>query len=160
MKRPLALLALLPLLLTAACGGDKDIVPKGGVWTYGGSKIVSNTCGGDPPTDPAGSFTITLKGDGAFTVNDGDFDEAFDCTYSGSEYNCPDRLVSSEKDSNLDATLNGNLDIVGTLISATEVDGTQTVNLSCTGASCGIVAGFLGYTLPCKYSYEFTATAN
>ena len=76
MKRLSALLALLPLIL-ATCGGDADIVPKAGTWTYGGSSIVTNSCGGDPPTDPAGNFTITLKGDGVFTVNDDDFDEAF-----------------------------------------------------------------------------------
>lgn len=158
MKRLLALLAL-PLLFVQACGGD-DIVPKAGVWTYGGSKLVSNTCGGDPPTDPAGNFTITLKGDGMFTVDDNNFDNTFDCSYSGDEYSCPDRVVTSVKDPNFDATINGNVDVTGTLISATEVDGTQTATISCTGASCTAAAEFLGYTLPCKYSYTFTATAN
>lgn len=158
MKRLSALLALLPLIL-ATCGGDADIVPKAGLWTYGGSKVVSNTCSGDPLTDPAGNFTLTLKGDGAFTINDDDFDDAFDCTYNGDDYSCPDRVVYSEKVDNIDATINGNVDVTGTLISATEVDGTQVVKLSCTGGSCGLAAT-LGYTLPCEYSYAFTATAN
>lgn len=162
MKRPLSLLAIpaIPaLLLTLACGGD-DIVPKAGTWTYGGSQIASNSCGGAPPTDPAGNFTLTLKGDGVFTVNDNNFDDAFDCNYSGDEYSCPDRIVTSTKIDNIDATINGNLDIIGTLISATEVDGTQTVSLSCTGASCGLASTLSGYTFPCKYSYTFTATNN
>ena len=158
MKRLLALLAL-PLLLVSACGGD-DIVPKAGTWTYGGSKLVSNTCGTDPPTDPAGNFTITLKGDGVFTVNDDDFDDAFDCNYSGDEYSCPDRVVTSTKVDNIDATINGNLDVTGTLISATEVDGTQTATVTCTGASCDLAATVSGLTFPCKYSYTFNATAN
>lgn len=159
MKRLSALLALLPLIL-ATCGGDADIVPKAGTWTYGGSSIVTNSCGGDPPTDPAGNFTITLKGDGVFTVNDDDFDEAFDCNYSGDEYSCPNRAVLSTKIDNIDATINANLDVTGTLISATEVDGVQTVQVSCTGASCDLATTLSGYTLPCEYSYAFTATAN
>jgi hypothetical protein len=163
MKRLLALLALpallAPVLLTQACGGGDDIVPKAGTWTYGGSEVVSNTCKGDPLTDPAGNFTITLKGDGVFTVNDDDFSEAFDCSYSGDEYSCPDRAVYSEKVDNIDATINGNLDVSGTLISATEVDGTQTVSIDCAGASCALAMD-LGYTFPCSYSYTFTATAN
>lgn len=158
MKRLLATLAI-PLLLLQACGGGDDIVPKAGTWTYGGSKLVSNTCGGDPPTDPAGNFTIALKGDGMFTVDDNNFDDPFDCSYSGDEYSCPDRVVTSQKVDNIDATINGNLDVTGTLISATEVDGTQTATISCTGASCDLAASVVGYTFPCTYSYTFTAAA-
>lgn len=159
MKRPLALLALLPLVLASACGGD-DIVPKAGTWTYGGSKIVSNSCGGDPPTDPAGNFTLTLKGDGVFTINDDDFENAFDCSYSGSDYSCPDRIVTETKLDNIDATIKGELDITGTLLSAVEVDGTQVIKITCTGASCDLAGTVSGYTFPCEYSYDFTATAN
>ncbi len=150
----------LSLALLVACGGGTDIEPKSGTWTYGGSMIVSNSCGTDPPTDPAGNFTITVTGPGKFTVNDGDFDDAFECTYSGDSYTCPDRIVATYKDPNIDATVTSNLDVDGTLISATEVDGTQTVKLTCAGASCALVAAFLGFTLPCEYSYTFTATAN
>lgn len=156
MKRPLAL--LLPLLLVTACGGS-DIVPKAGTWTYGGSTVVSNSCGSDPPTDPAGNFTLTLKGDGVFTIDDDEFDP-FDCSYEGDAYSCPDRVVGSAKVDNIDATIHSNLDIDGTLLSATEVDGTQTVSLSCTGASCDLATTLSGYTFPCEYSYTFTATAN
>ena len=149
----------------ASSGGPGDteqvpIEPKSGTWTYGSSTIVSNSCGGDPPTDPAGNFTLTVTGAGKFTVNDGDFDEAFDCTYSGDSYSCPDRIVGTEKDPNIDATVTSSVDVDGSLLSATEVDGTQTVKLACTGASCALAASIFGYTLPCEYSYTFTATAN
>ena len=149
----------LALLALAACS-TADIEPKSGTWTYNGSMLASNSCGADPPTEAAGNFTITVTGDGVFTVKVPDFAEPFDCTYDGDEYNCPERLADSNKPvETVDATLFYDASIKGTLVSDTEVTGTQTVNLRCEGASCAIAADLVMVTLPCAYSYTFTASA-
>lgn len=151
--------SLLALLALAACGPD-DIEPKSGQWTYDGSMLATNTCDADPPTDATGNFTVTVTGDGKFTVKVPDFDDPFECTYDGDEYSCPERLAGSNKPvETVDATLFYDVGIKGTLVSDTEVTGTQTVNLRCEGASCQLAADFVMVTLPCSYSYTFTASA-
>jgi hypothetical protein len=152
-RRTLALLALF-----TACAGD-DLVPKSGTWMYGGSELVSNSCGGDPPTDPAGNFKLTVTGDGAFTVDDGDFDLPFDCTHDGASFTCPNRDSGMYKVENIDATIYYELSVTGTFADDTSLSGTQVVKVRCEGGSCELAATLAGYTVPCEYSYDFSAIA-
>ena len=102
---------------------------------------------------------LTVSGPGKFTVTDDDFMNPFECTYEGDSFSCPKRLAGSNKpEPTIDATLIYNVSISGNLDSETELSGTQTVDLSCEGTSCGLAA-ILGYMLPCAYSYSFTADA-
>ncbi len=153
MKRLLAALTML-----AACSSS-DLEPRSGTWNYGGSDLVNSTCKGEVPTDPDGSFTLMVTGDGTLTVEDGDFDEPFACTFDGDEYTCPSRAAGSAKVDNIDATLFYEVSVKGTFASETELSGTQVVKLTCEGASCELGAQLYGYTLPCEYSYTFDATA-
>lgn len=149
--------SLLALLALAACSSS-DIEPKAGTWTYNGSVLETNSCNVDPPTDAAGNFTLEVTGDGAFSVDVPSFN-TFECTVDGDEYNCPERLADMNKPvATLDATLFYDASIKGTFVSETEVTGTQVVNLRCEGESCQIAADFLMATLPCSYTYTFTAT--
>jgi hypothetical protein len=151
-------LALLPVLLLA-CSEDA-VEPRSGTWNYGGSKIASNSCGNDAlPTDASGPFKLTVTGDGAFTINDGDFETAFECTYDGDEFSCPNRAAGMYKVDFIDATLFYEVSVSGTIVNASELTGTQVVKARCEGASCMLAADQTGYTLPCEYSFTFDAIA-
>lgn len=151
-----ALAALTPAL--ASCGAG-EISPKTGTWTYNGSNVTTNTCGDNIVTDASGDFTITDNGDGTFTVDDNDGDP-FTCNYSDGSFNCPERLFDTIDDTGVDATITLKASLSGDLDSSTALAGTQTVNVTCAGSSCGTVSAFLGIdALPCNYSYTFTATA-
>ena len=150
---------LAALLVLSACSSS-DFEPRSGAWNYGGSAIVSNTCGSDTlPTDAAGGFTLKVTGDGALTVNDGDFALAFDCTLDGDRFSCPNRGAGMFKVDNLDATVFYEVSVTGDFLSETELTGTQTIKLRCEGMSCAIAPDLKAYTLPCQYSYSFDATA-
>lgn len=151
------LLALLGPLALVTCG-DPDITPKSGTWTYNGSMLATNSCGDTAYTDPEGTFTVAVSGD-HFTVDDGNNDP-FTCSFGGGSYDCPQRVTDTIDDTGLDATVTIHASITGDLESATALGGTQTVQIDCTGASCDTVAAFLNFeSLPCAYSYTFTATA-
>lgn len=151
-------LAVLSVLLLAC--SDPGVEPRSGAWNYGGSEIASNSCGNDAlPTDASGPFRLTVTSDGAFTVVDGDFDTTFECTYDGDQFTCPSRAAGMYKVDFIDATLFYNVGITGTILSASELTGTQVVKARCEGASCTIAAETTGYTLPCEYSYTFDAVA-
>lgn len=153
----LASLFFLPLL--ACDGGAEDVEPKSGTWAYNGSDIVANSCGADPPTDAAGTFTLTVGDGGRFTVDDKTFDNPFECTYEGGSYSCPERIASEISVDGVMATGRFNASISGSLESATALSGTQVVKLSCEGSGCAILASNYNLTLPCEYSYSFTANA-
>jgi hypothetical protein len=154
--QPRCLLVLLPLL---ACDSGSDVEPKSGTWTYSNSEVVANTCGTDPPTDPNGTFTLTVSGEGKFTVVDEAFDGTFDCTFSDGSYSCPRRLASEITLEGVSATAKLNASISGSLESATALTGTQDVNVDCEGDSCAILASMYSLTLPCAYSFTFSAAA-
>lgn len=154
MKRTLAAL----VLVLAACSSEADLEPKSGVWNYNGSTLGMNTCGENTPTDAAGPFTLTVTGEGTFTINDDDFMNAFECTYEGDSFSCPKRIAGSNKpEASIDATLFYNVSITGTLDSETELSGTQTVDLSCEGTSCGLAVPLFFPQLPCAYNFTFSA---
>jgi hypothetical protein len=156
--KPRSLLVLLPLF---ACGGaGANVDPKSGEWSYYDSEIVDNDCGPNAPIDPNGSFTLTVTGGGKFSINDGGYDDAFECTYSGGSFNCPVRAAKEESQVGVDAVAKYNVSVEGSIDSATEVSGVQTVQISCDGADCSIIAGYFEVPqLPCSYSYSFSGSA-
>ena len=60
----------------------------------------------------------------------------------------------------LGSTLASNSCGDGTFESSTEMSGTQTVELTCEGASCPLANTLLQVNIPCSYSYDFTAKAD
>lgn len=157
----IALAACLALVL-ASCGGDGDgnggVSPTTGVWLYAPGSVFDDTCEHpDPPTDPTGEFTLTNNGDGTFTVDDGD--NVFECTLSGSSFNCPERLTEEVDATPLDGVVSVHVSITGSFSSDTDVSGHQTANVTCVGADCATVAtagGISGF--PCSLSQNFTAS--
>jgi hypothetical protein len=157
-----ALLVLSVLLPLLACdgGGSGDVEPKSGSWAYNGGTVSDNTCSDPPPTDPEGNFTLTVTGDGRFTVLDGDFDSAFECTHDGESFNCPKRASGEVTEDGVDAVVTYNVSVEGTLESATALSGNQTVQVACEGGDCGVLAElFMVTELPCSYTYAFSAAA-
>lgn len=158
-KSSRGLLLLLPLL---ACGGGSDIEPRSGTWTYLGSEVTDNSCGGTTPVDPNGNFTITVTGDGKFTVAIEASEEEFACTHDGDTFECPDRLYFNMDyaDLGVDAKVTIRVNISGTLESETMVSGKQTARIECEGASCALAASQANIEMvPCSYSHTFTAEA-
>lgn len=162
--QPRRLLALITTLAggalaggALACGGA-DVEPKSGTWTYLGSNIVSNTCGDSFPTDPVGSFTITVTDGGKFTVNAEDGADAFTCTYDGGKFECPNRVSETIEDADLMAAVTVHVGIAGDLDSSTELSGVQDVDVDCVGSGCALVQTAINVPqFPCAYSYSFNA---
>lgn len=152
------------VLALSGCGGDGDggtINPTTGIWLFVPGDVFDNSCEiTDPPTDPVGDFTITSTGEGTFTVNDGT--NVFDCTVSGSSFDCPRRSVETiDGNPYYDAVGDIQISVHGTFQSATEASGHQTGHLSCTGTDCDnaemlALAGVSGF--PCEVSERFTAS--
>lgn len=157
-----ALLALLSTITAGgplACGGA-DVEPRSGTWTYSGSTIVSNTCGDSFPTDPSGTFTVTVTDGGKFTVNAEDGADAFTCTYDGGEFECPNRVAETIEDPDLMASVTVHVGIHGDLASASELSGVQDVDVDCVGTGCSLIQTAINVPqFPCAYSYSFSARA-
>jgi hypothetical protein len=157
----IALAACLALAL-ASCDGDGNgnggVDPTTGVWLYSPGSVFDDTCEyPDPPTDPTGEFTLTNNGDGTFTVDDGD--NVFDCTLSGSNFNCPERRTEEHDASPLDAVATVHVSIEGSFSSDTDMTGHQTANATCVGADCADAAAAVGMAgFPCSLSQNFTAS--
>ncbi|MBW2261611.1 MAG: hypothetical protein JRG91_06520 [Deltaproteobacteria bacterium] len=154
-------IALAASFVAAGCGSDGNgggtINPNSGTWLFVPGSIVDDTCEyADPPTDPSGDFAMLSTGDGTFTVNDGDV--VFDCTVSGSAFNCPERLTETIDASPLDAIVSVHVSITGTFSSANAASGRQTANVTCVGADCAAAGAAVGVTFPCSVSETFTAT--
>jgi hypothetical protein len=124
---------------------------------YTPGSIVDDVCEyPDPPTDPNGEFTITSTGDGTFTVDDGGV--LFDCTVSGSAFNCPERLTEEIDANPLDAVVSVHVSVTGTFSSSSASSGRQTANVTCVGTQCADAATYAGITgFPCSVSETFTA---
>lgn len=155
----MALAACLALVL-ASCGGDGNggVDPTTGVWLHSPGSIFDDACEyPDPPTDPTGEFTLTNNGDGTLTVDDGE--HVFDCTLSGSSFNCPERSRDDYDASPLDAVATVLISVAGSFSSDTEMSGHQTANATCVGADCAAAATAIGMAgFPCSVSQNFTAS--
>jgi hypothetical protein len=157
-------LATVALALAPACattseedGGTPE--PRTGTWTYEDLGILDNTCGWDEPwTDPDTSFHLTNNGDGTFTIAQDTYGD-FECTQSGSDFECPDRLAGDFPYPQYQVTLALDVSISGEIHSKTHITGVQRFDVECSGDGCA-AAPALGITFPCYYTSEFDATAN
>jgi hypothetical protein len=156
---------MLPLLLLGtACGdgGEPDVEPRDGVWSYNGGPALDDTCMLDQlSVDDPGNFTITNNGDGTFTVND--TQNEFDCTIDGADFSCPSRLAGSDDIGaafGVDATVSYNISVAGSFSSETAMSGRQEIVVSCTGVDCTAVEALVMVDTPCGWAQEFTASAN
>jgi hypothetical protein len=155
-------IALASSLLLVGCGDDGsgggDPDPESGTWIFTGGEIVDDSCEyPDPPQEPDGNFTLLNNGDGTFTVDADDGDRLFDCTQTGSTFNCPDRLYEDIDLSPLSGTVHIHVRATGSFASDTHASGRETADVSCTGADCATAAAAVGVTFPCSYSQDFTA---
>ena len=156
-RSSLVLIALLPLF--ACDGGADEVEPKSGTWNYSGSEIVSNSCGGDPPTDPNGPFQLSVSGERTFKVIDEAFDSEFESSYVGEDFNCPERIAKEIMIDGVTATAKLNVSISGYIESSTLLHGTQTAKLTCEGSGTELPASTYNLSPPCEYSVSFDASA-
>lgn len=149
---------LLLLVLLAACSGP-EITPKAGTWNFEDVILTSNTCKGAGST-PDGEFTLTLLGEGRFTIEADALQNALDCSHEGDHFTCPETLLAKIESPMFDAELLITVEVDGTLMSETEFSANEVVHQSCTGADCDklIVDGDL--TLPCESNLTFNGRAN
>ncbi len=147
-RSPLLILALL-----AACTGP-EITPKAGTWSFEDVILTSNTCKGAGST-PDGEFTLTVLGDGRFTIEADALMNALDCSHGGDEFTCPETLLAKIESTMFDAELLITVEVDGTLTSESEFSASEVIRQSCTGADCDqlIAAGDL--TLPCESNLTF-----
>lgn len=136
-------------------GGGSAI--EEGAWEYSESEATVD-CGAAPaPTNGFGDFGVSGSSSDGFTVNPNDGTDSFDCDLDGSGFLCPDRLVDSASQDGFDAQLEAYVEVVGTVLSSTSVEGEQQGRLECTGSDCGAAAAFFGATFPCTFSIDFDA---
>lgn len=148
----------------SASGSASDSSNSGGSALEDGAWVYSETgssvdCGQAPtPTNGFGDFAVEASSGDGFTVVPNDGTDPFDCDLSGSAFLCPDRLVDTASQGGFDAQLEAFVEVEGTVLSSTSVQGEQQGRLECTGSDCAAAAGFFGATFPCTFDIQFTAT--
>ncbi|MGB1014914.1 MAG: hypothetical protein ACPG4T_12325 [Nannocystaceae bacterium] len=140
--------------------GGADANPRSGLWSYEDQGIEENSCGMDLYRDPDTTFGLTNHNDNTFTVDQGSSAEDFDCTITGSSFNCPLRLYGEYPIDGVDAKLKYTVSIDGTFASDTAMTGTQMAVVSCEGEACQLAPQVLGVDFPCNYTVAFGAMAN
>ncbi|MGB1276928.1 MAG: hypothetical protein ACPG77_14375 [Nannocystaceae bacterium] len=140
--------------------GGEDANPKSGLWSYDDQGILENSCGVNLYRDPDSTFGLINNNDNTFTVDQGSSAEDFDCTITGSSFNCPQRLYGEYPIDNVNANLKYTVSIDGTFASDTAMTGKQMAVVSCEGEACELAPQVLGVDFPCNYTVDFGATAN
>jgi len=154
---------LLCAILAAACSeeGEEVANPPSGVWEYTDDGFGENTCGTvDLQKDPDTTFMLTNNGDGTFTVHQETYGD-FECTITGMEFECPERLAIDQDVENppgtVVATLKYQVSIEGTFSMDTAASGEQIVTIECEGDACSLAPDIIGVELPCTYEILFHA---
>lgn len=142
-------------------GDDGDsagtLSPRAGVWSYVDGGVQENTCQADLVGDRDLMFVLENEGGSTFTIQQSDPYDDFECTKSGSDFECPDRLQGEVPIAMTDIVLEYGVSITGELDGAEAMSGMQRADIVCTGTQCE-AAGTLGYTFPCFYTFAFTAS--
>jgi hypothetical protein len=147
-------LVLSSLLLLPACG-EEPIVPETGLWRYMELRVAEDTC--DTSALPtSGDFEITRADEDGFTVSTRDDNPNFDCSISGSSYDCQDQTFTFEAD-NVEAVVTVRVSTSGTFSSPTATSGDRTTLAQCSGAACSTVETVLSTSFPCHRTVEFSA---
>jgi hypothetical protein len=142
------------------CEGGGDANPTSGTWLYSEYTASTNDCNSDDLiSNGAGTFTLTNNGDSTFTVTPTDGTDPFDCTITGSAFNCPTRaMVDVDMNPTFDAHITATATVTGTFADDTHMSGTQNGTADCSGTACAAAATFLQTTFPCNYTISFGAS--
>lgn len=154
--RPSLLVLAFASLLTLACADDgPTVAPVSGNWNYFEMGVENNTC-----PDFVGviqsSTTILLDYDGGdgFQIEQGEQMDIV-CNLTGGEsFVCPDRLLATFPNPDLNLELEVRARIAGSFGSDVEAEGEQTISVTCVGEGCGAFDD-----IPCSYELPFTAEA-
>lgn len=138
-------------------GGAGDVEPRSGVWDYSDYNANQNDC--NVPEDygnGGGGFGLVNNGGGSFTVIPNDGTEAFDCSLDGADFDCPDRATEEAVvDADYDAVLIGQAVAEGTFSDSENATGSQTAEIDCEGADCGLLEAATGASFPCTLSVDY-----
>ncbi len=136
-------------------GGSADN-PNTGTWIYTETGNTINECTFlEDLSNGWGEYQVEADG-GAFRVVPSDGTEPFECTASGGNFDCDERLQDTIQSAT--SELQVLVGITGTLPSADEMNGTQNGQVVCQGADCALAEQVLGTTFPCTFSIEFIGT--
>lgn len=144
-------LALCTTLVLTAC----TFTPQEGEWIYTTDEVVENTCD-DSITEGGGTLTLAVTESGDLVIDPEDGSDPFQCTLSGKDFTCVERLAGEESTDGVDATVSYRVSATGTFASPTEASGTQSGTADCEGDSCAQAEAFLGITFPCTVTEDFT----
>ena len=137
------------------CGDDFD-GPNSGTWFYAEVSPVENDCNLPEDQFAAGEFSIENNDDGTFTVDPEDGNPAFECTLSGSDFDCPERIAGSYSTQGSTATWRA--DAEGSFSDASRMTGTQSGQVTCEGSGCALAEAALGASFPCQLEVDFVAS--
>jgi hypothetical protein len=146
-------------MLVVACGEEGGSVqPLSGTWTYGEFSASTNTCNSDQlVSNGAGDFKLVNNNDGSITIDPQDGTASFNCTLSGSSFNCPARGWKSMNIAG--SSLSTQVTASGTFSDSKNATGSQSATVSCTGAACAAAVAFLNITgFPCTFNVNFKAS--
>ena len=138
-----------------------EITPSVGTWLVTEPVFTSNSCvESDDDSDAEEgdveyqSMVLTLQDGGMYTVDvDG---LSFNCTLAASTLSCEPQTLD-EVSEDADAVLSESLTPTLSFSSETELAGTLSIELDCSGADCASLSE-LGFIIPCAAEGEFTGT--
>ena len=154
MKRVLSTFILVALTTTIACGDDFE-GPAEGTWSYTDISPINDECNVGADIVVTGQFVIEDNGDGSFHVDTLDSQPNFDCTLSGSDFTCPNRIADSYEEA--DTTLTWHVDTEGSFDGPTFIEGTQSGVVECSGSQCSFAEQQFNTSFPCQLDTEFVA---
>ncbi len=144
------------IAMLVGCGA---VGPDSGTWLYEEVQVAEDTCNADGEiSDPDGEFYIRNNGDGTFTIDPNDGTDIFSCTLSGASFDCPSRLVEEVEDATVGIALDVQGVAVGKIANSKRASGSQTGDVTCAGAGCGLIEGVFGTTFPCTVTWDFDIT--
>ena len=127
--------------------GCGDLVPTEGAWVSSDFTYSQNDCAFDEIEGDV-SLELTVIDDMNLAVSLGD-DADTDCTLSNGSIECA-AVTSVVPIDGLDAELSIDQGLTGEMVTNSEMIGTLTIEMSCTGTECELVAAASDITLPCS----------
>ena len=140
---------------------DDSLTPTEGSWYATDPTISSDECGifADAKKDDEDEpVTLTVTSETSFSLSDGeDFavDCAFDSTTGAFDCGSSDEVNDFSK-KGFDAVLTFTQTITGTLLSSTDGLLDMTIDVTCEGKDCEVLASYSGLTFPCSSLISYT----
>jgi hypothetical protein len=155
--RALPLALALTCTAPLACSDDDEpsVAPVDGTWNYFEMGVENNTC---PVAfgvlQPSTTFLLDYDGGDGFEIEQFDQMDIVCNLVGGPDFVCPDRLVASEENTDLNIRVDFYVRLEGSFENDAEASGTQEVSIECVGDGCGALD-----ELPCRYELPFRAEA-